>query len=89
MPTQFTAIYKPKPIKSSPLRDEVCQTRPIVVGRDRSQARISIVEAKELQSQLSIAIRQAEHNLIVTKKGAVLEEHYIHGFKYFTCPNQH
>lgn len=57
MVSKFTAQYLPK--ANAP-------TKPIRVGRNQSQARISIAEAKELQQQLSVSIRQAEHNLIVT-----------------------
>jgi len=75
----FTALYLPKAIAPS---------KPIRVGRDKSQARISIAEAKELQIQLAGAIRAAESNAHVTPKGLVLEDHKMNGYPYVTCPDQ-
>jgi len=77
--SKFTALYLPK---------ATAPDKPIRVGRDNSQARISINEAKKLRAQLTVAIRHAEKNLIVTRQGHTLEKHHVGRFQYFTCPNQ-
>ena len=76
--SKFTALYLPKAIAPS---------KPIRVGRDKSQARISVTEAKELRDQLDAAINAAVHHANVTPRGLVIEKHDINGFPYLTCPN--
>jgi len=50
MPAKFEAHYKPK---------ETRPDKPILIGRAQSQARVSIIEAQNLATQLNIAIRLA------------------------------
>lgn len=81
---KFAAQYKP--VDHTP-------SKPIIVGRvTMPLSRLSIQEAKELYTQLGMAIHMAEYSPTnkvwsITPRGLMLNHHSINGVKYFTCSN--